>query len=325
MMKMIIILTNKEDVTVDFIVRELKRQEIEYYRLNTEDIPQKVEVNFSIEEDKFLLLDSVKNIEVDLNKVTSVYFRRAQVSSLAYINEINMQERNYLRGELAYLLEGIYKILSKRYWLNNVYRIREAENKIYQLQIARELGFTIPDSVISNIPEVVKSIVDKYENNCIIKPIKSGNVDTTTSSNIIFTSKIEENFFEERARIADFPVYIQENIHKQYDLRCIVIGEQVYCAQIESQANDDSKIDWRKGTSYLKHSVHELPIEVKEKCIELTRRLNLNYSAIDLILDKNERYIFLECNPNGQWAWLEIRLGFPISEDIVSLLNKGDC
>lgn len=325
MMKMIIILTNKEDVTVDFIVRELKRQEIEYYRLNTEDIPQKVEVNFSIEEDKFLLLDKVKNIEVDLNKITSVYFRRAQVSSLAYIDEINMQERNYLRGELAYLLEGIYKVLSKRYWLNNVYRIREAENKIFQLQNAKEIGFTIPASVISNIPEVVKSIVDTYENNCIIKPIKSGNIDTTTSSNIIFTSKIEKNFFEERARIADFPVFIQENIHKRYDLRCIVIGEQVYCAQIESQANEDSKIDWRKGKSYLNHAVHELPLEVKEKCIEMTRRLNLNYSAIDLILDKNGRYIFLECNPNGQWAWLEIRLGFPISGDIVKLLNKGDC
>ncbi len=324
-MKMIIILTNKEDVTVDFIVRELKRQEIEYYRLNTEDIPQKVEVNFSIEEDKFLLLDKVKNIEVDLNKITSVYFRRAQVSSLAYIDEINMQERNYLRGELAYLLEGIYKVLSKRYWLNNVYRIREAENKIFQLQNAKEIGFTIPASVISNIPEVVKSIVDTYENNCIIKPIKSGNIDTTTSSNIIFTSKIEKNFFEERARIADFPVFIQENIHKRYDLRCIVIGEQVYCAQIESQANEDSKIDWRKGKSYLNHAVHELPLEVKEKCIEMTRRLNLNYSAIDLILDKNGRYIFLECNPNGQWAWLEIRLGFPISGDIVKLLNKGDC
>ena len=38
MMKMIIILTNKDDVTSDFVVRELRNQRLEYYRLNTEDI-----------------------------------------------------------------------------------------------------------------------------------------------------------------------------------------------------------------------------------------------------------------------------------------------
>ena len=44
MMKMIIILTNKADVTSDFVVRELRNQRLEYYRLNTEDIPQKIDV-----------------------------------------------------------------------------------------------------------------------------------------------------------------------------------------------------------------------------------------------------------------------------------------
>lgn len=50
MMKMVIILTNKDDVTSDFIVRELKEQTIEYYRLNTEDIPQWIDVKFSLKD-----------------------------------------------------------------------------------------------------------------------------------------------------------------------------------------------------------------------------------------------------------------------------------
>jgi len=62
MMKMIIILTNKADVTSDFVVRELRNQRLEYYRLNTEDIPQKIDVIFSIEDDKFVLVDKIKNI-----------------------------------------------------------------------------------------------------------------------------------------------------------------------------------------------------------------------------------------------------------------------
>lgn len=323
MMKMIIILTNKADVTSDFVVRELRNQRLEYYRLNTEDIPQKIDVIFSIEDDKFVLVDKIKNIQIDLSQISAVYFRRAQVAGLEYLDEISEQEREYLRGELAYLLEGIYKILENRCWLNNIYKIREAENKIYQLQMARELGFIIPTSLITNIPETVISMVNRYNKDCIIKPIKSGNVDIKTSSKIIFTSQIEKDFYEDKTRIADFPVYLQENIHKRYDLRCIVIGKQVYCAQIESQEYEDSRIDWRRGKSFLKHIKHELPNAIKEKCIEMTKKLGLKYSAIDLILDNTGKYIFLECNPNGQWAWLEIRLGFPISKEIVNLLSEG--
>lgn len=321
---MIIILTNKDDVTVDFVVRELQRKGIEYYRLNTEDTPKNVAVDFSITENKFLLLDRVKNIIIDLNTVSAVYYRRAQISNLTYMNKVNMQEKKYLRGELAYLIEGIYKFLDNRYWLNNVYRIREAENKIYQLQIAQEIGFDIPDSALSNNFRTVNNIGDKYRGDCIIKPIKSGNIDPISSDKIIFTSKLEENFLKEKDRIEEFPIYIQRNIHKKCDLRCIVIGEKVYCAEIDSQLYEDSKIDWRKEKGVLPHTIHELPDNIKRKCIAMTQRLKLQYSAIDLILDEYGDYIFLECNPNGQWAWLEIRLGFPISTDIVRMLcNEG--
>lgn len=98
MMKMIIILTNKDDVTSDFVVRELRNQRLEYYRLNTEDIPQKIDVIFSIEDDKFVLVDKIKNIQIDLSQISAVYFRRAQVAGLEYLDEISEQEREYLRG-----------------------------------------------------------------------------------------------------------------------------------------------------------------------------------------------------------------------------------
>ena len=59
-------------------------------------------------------------------------------------------------------------------------------------------------------------------------------------------------------------------------------------------------------------------------CVKLTHKLNLNYSAIDLILDLDDNYVFLEINPNGQWAWLEKRLKFPISKTIVDMLVKEE-
>lgn len=320
---MIIILTNKDDITVDFVVRELHKQNLEYYRLNTEDIPSSIELRFILDEDAFFLYDKNKERMIDLKKVEAVYFRRAEVSSLDYITDISISEKKYLREELAYILEGIYKVLRDKYWLNNIYNIREAENKIYQLQIAKEIGFIIPKSIISNNLANIEKMVIQCKEDCIIKPIKSGNLKDGKCPQIIFTSKIDKKFLADKNRVASFPLFVQKNIHKRFDLRCIVVGETVYCAQIDSQIDLDSKVDWRKSKKYLKHANHILPADIANKCIAMTKMLRLNYSAIDLILDENNNYIFLECNPNGQWAWLEKRLDFPISEHIVELLKRG--
>ena len=320
---MILILTNKDDITVDFIVNRLKLNNIPYYRLNTEDIPNQITVDFDVNNDKFGLYDKSKEKYINLKGVKSVYFRRAEVSTLSYINDISIQELNYLRSELAFVLEGVYKILQSKYWLNNVYRIREAENKIYQLQIARKIGFEIPISIISNVPDTIMETIKKCENDCILKPIKTGNMKDDETPKVIFTSKIENEIISEEERIQSFPLFLQKNIHKKCDLRCIVVGEKVFAAQIESQGVKEAQIDWRRSKDYLEHKIHELPVHIEKMCIQMTKQLNLNYSAIDLILNEQGDYIFLECNPNGQWAWLEKRLGFPISESIVNMLVEG--
>lgn len=323
MMKMILLLTNKDDITVDFIVNRLKLNNIPYYRLNTEDIPDKIMIDFDIKSDKYWLFDRSKEQYINLKDVNSVYFRRAEVSKLNHINDISIQELNYLRSEISFLLEGVYKLLQDKYWLNNVYRIREAENKIYQLQIAKKIGFEIPISTISNVVDSIKESIKNCDNDCIVKPIKTGNMKDEETPKVIFTSKIENDIVSESERIQSFPIFLQKNVHKKYDLRCIVVGEKVFAAQIESQAVKEAQIDWRRSNEYLEHKIHELPMYIEKLCIQMTKQLNLNYSAIDLILNEQGDYIFLECNPNGQWAWLEKRLGFPISNSIVDMLFKG--
>ena len=60
--------------------------------------------------------------------------------------------------------------------------------------------------------------------------------------------------------------------------------------------------------------------DIQTKCRCLMQRLNLNYGAIDFVLDKQGNYVFLEINPNGQWAWIEHLTGLPISKEIVKCL-----
>lgn len=53
---------------------------------------------------------------------------------------------------------------------------------------------------------------------------------------------------------------------------------------------------------------------------QLSKRITLKFGAIDLIKDKDGNYVFLEINPNGQWAWVQTQTGLPIAEAIIDEL-----
>lgn len=68
---------------------------------------------------------------------------------------------------------------------------------------------------------------------------------------------------------------------------------------------------------------HELPGHIEEKIDEMMRLLGLQFGAIDMILQPDGEYVFLEVNPQGEWGMLEKYLGFPISATIAEkLVNR---
>ena len=55
----------------------------------------------------------------------------------------------------------------------------------------------------------------------------------------------------------------------------------------------------------------------------LCRSLGLRYGAADLILSTEGEYVFLEVNPGGQFLFVEIQAGVPISDAIADALVSG--
>jgi glutathione synthase/RimK-type ligase-like ATP-grasp enzyme len=88
-------------------------------------------------------------------------------------------------------------------------------------------------------------------------------------------------------------------------LRVTVIGDEVFAAEIDSQSDSRTVIDWRHYEADIAYRMAVLPNDVTERCIALVRHFGLNFSAIDLILTPDGRYVFLENNPNGQFIFIE--------------------
>lgn len=319
---MVLLITNKDDVTTDFVVNRLNKIGEEYYRLNTEDLVLNVGVNFDIERNEYVLIDHEKNQNINLSSITSIYYRRPTLPKIN-IDSLSEGENKFVIREIAYMLEGLYKILDDRFWISPVPSIREAENKIYQLLVARKIGFDIPISLITTSKVKAEIFLKYLKGNCVIKPIKNGKIDDYENPMVVFTSLITPSDIGLLDRVKSCPTYLQSKIEKVADIRVTVVGKKVFSTKIYSQDFEETIIDWRKGeNTKIKHERIKLPYEIEVKCIKLLDYLGLNFGAIDFILDSDMRYTFLEINPNGQWGWIEKRLGYDISGEIVQLLLR---
>lgn len=64
----------------------------------------------------------------------------------------------------------------------------------------------------------------------------------------------------------------------------------------------------------------ELAPELEELLIRMVQEARLEFAAIDLVVDRHGKTWFIDLNPAGQWAWLEMVLELPLSQAIADLL-----
>ena len=290
---MILIVTNRRDFTADYLVLELNRRRAEYARLNTEDYP--ICVGLSMSESSSapgqrLLLD--RGLRLDLDRVRSVWFRRP-VSPQVDLAIREPHARALAETEATEALEGLWRTLDCR-WVSQPDAIRRAESKPLQLHLARELGFSIPDTLLTSDPAAAAEFVGTHHA-VICKPLRCGQVDLDRGLQLIYTTELTE---EDERCIADVslaPTLLQERIAKTMDVRVTVVGTRAFSAGIDSQADPRTSLDWRRGDSAgLKYSMHVLPRVVEEQCVELVDILGLRFGAIDLVLAHDGRYVFLD-------------------------------
>jgi len=305
---MILIITHKEDFTADFVIEKLNTLGIHYFRFNCEDINL---YNYSFENNNEF------NFTIDgKSNFHSVWFRRTK---LPEVNLSTEAENLFILGDYETLFSNIFRLIKTKKWLSNPVHVFDAENKILQLKNAKSIGLNIPDTIIVNNHLALKEFAKKHSQ-LIIKPIRQGRLKEVDGYKTIFTNKLKEEIISNIENYDLTPSIIQEYINKRYEIRVTIIGEKIFAARVNSQSNTATTIDWRKEK--LPFEKYILPEDLETKCIELVKKMNLSFGAIDLIRDINGEYIFLEINPNGQWAWLEMETGLEISEAIINFLTN---
>lgn len=318
--KKVLILTNKQDITADYVILELRKRNISYFRFNTEDFPTKILGTMHVgKKTASLFFQGIKG-KINLEGIFSIWYRRPGIPFISEdIKDVGAID--FCRRESEEFIEGVLSIF-KGLWVSYPSHIFRAQNKLYQLDLAKGLGFKIPETIITNNPEEIKTFADKFDSGIIAKAVRQGILKENNEEYLIFTNPVRRKDFEAFPNVRYSPCIFQEFIPKKFDLRVTVIGNKVFPVEIHSgDSKAESRFDWRRGDEEeLSYKVHVLPRRIEVLCRKIVEKMGLKFGAIDLISSTSNEYYFLEINPNGQWAWIEQRTKVNLTGSLVDLL-----
>jgi glutathione synthase/RimK-type ligase-like ATP-grasp enzyme len=250
-----------------------------------------------------------------LDGVESVLWRRAHSPRISDAMGI-ASHRQFALNEAIDALAGMRLSLNVS-WINDPEMERPAGHKAYQLTMARKIGLTIPETLITNDPDEARRFIDSHGyRNVIYKSF--GATDSEWRETRLLTPA--ELPFLDHVRHA--PVIFQTYVEAVYDLRITVVGDRIFAAAIHSQQTS-YQVDCRVDIANAKIEAVELPPSVCEGIHRLMHRLGLVYGAIDMRLAADGRYVFLEINPAGQWMFVQVATGQPIAAALAKALVSG--
>ncbi|WP_240510246.1 MvdC/MvdD family ATP grasp protein [Virgibacillus profundi] len=304
----ILIITNSMDLTVDSIIHRFSNT-VCFFRLNTDKFN---DYEIKVSNEDTIITNIISNVSININDCYGVYYRKITLPDL---REFDIKYRNLMYKEMMTIIEGIAENAGK-VALTRPSILKKADNKIVQIHVAKEVGFTIPPSLLTNSNISAQKFVET-QNSSIVKPISVGRINTSQTVNFIQTNIVKDTGNVKGLEFS--PAYFQSYVQKDYEVRLTIVYGECYGVKIESS----NKVDWRKSDATIRYSKIRVPIDIEEKCNEMMKKLNIHFAAFDFIVNDQE-YIFLELNANGQWQWLEEKLNLGISDKIIEYLTGGD-
>ncbi len=321
---MILIITNRQDLTADFVVRRLTERGLAFARLNTDEFPTNAYgvVGFGGNRNGWGTIHWTNRPRpLRFEDVRAVWYRRpvAPVVDTAIATD---GARKFATDECYEFLRGLWYNLDC-YWMSHPEAIRRGEHKIVQLRTAVECGFSVPNTVVTNRHEEVAALAAECPHGIVAKALYLGYVEDAEQAAYIYTTRLGPEHLADHDAIRLAPAIYQEYIPKVADIRVTVVGHDVFATRIVAPELPDDIPDWRYAQLNLEHSHYELPAEERDRCRRLVQRLGLEFGAIDYALTSDARHVFLEINPNGQWAWIETATGCHISSAIADRLASA--
>ena len=305
---MILIISNNYDASTTDVIEQLQILNKKWIRINEDDILNVIFLGKNI---KF----SVGEVVFYLNDVQSVWYRRGflNINWDYFIEEKRIQR--ILETEKNKLINYIYYKLNQNRHINSFFNADV--NKLIVSSIAETLNLKVTnDFVFSELHGFQKNELKKY----ISKTISGDDMMSYDNFTVFnYTTIID---FEKIKLTTFMPSLVQEYIEKKYELRIFYINGKFFSMAIFSQNDNQTNIDFR-NYNHIKPNRRvpfKVPAAVEYKLDLLMKKLNINCGSIDMIVNLQNDYIFLEVNPVGQFGMVSYPCNYNLEKIIANYL-----
>jgi hypothetical protein len=267
----------------------------------------KMELEFEIAGGRSEGVLRIKDEQLPLEEISAVYVRLMDDTALPEVRDEPPESptRRYCRSLHAALTAWIE--IATGCVVNRSAPMASNGSKPYQSQLIRVHGFEVPETLITNDPELVLDFRRRHER--VVYKSMSGVrsiVQTLTAADL-----------ERLDRIRACPTQFQQFIDGTH-VRVHAIGSEVFATSIVSSSTD-YRYAHEDGDQPVLSAV-ELTDEWRERCVALSRALGLEFAGIDLKLTPSGEVYCFEVNPCPAFSYYEHATGQPIAEAIARYL-----
>ena len=260
--------------------------------------------------------DGGTTIDVPVDEIHAIWWRRSMYPVAEQCLE-NLELRRYATRNTYESLKGLTSIVGRgRMVVNDPALEEKANKKPFQLHVAQSVGFSVPQTLISNNMGDVRKFAEEQwglGREIIYKPVAlSGAAQQSTQL-------LKDVDLTELKSVRYCPTIFQHRIVGN-DLRVTVIGGRKFALEQVTDPNEyvDARLDPEP-----QHKLYEIEPRLSDQIDMFMGEMGLEFGAFDFRLDNDGHLWFLECNPTGQWLWLETRGNLQLSEAWARMLVEG--
>lgn len=316
----VLLLTHAADYyCVDLVADAVRRRGGAPLRVNTDRYPVDAALTASFGSGPCPWRLKLDGVSVALDEVTAVWARRLWPGRMPESMEARFA--TYSRREARTAFFDTFSLLEHARWVNSIPAMLRAESKLLQLEVAASLGLAVPDTVVTNDPDEARAFWHRQQGKVVTKLLGALTQTMEATGDFVYTTRVLESDLEALDDLRYCPQVFQREVEKAAELRCVVVGHEVFVGGLDAPAGGD-EVDWRRRSARdgAAWRAMELPVAFRAKLVELTQALGLVYGAADVIVTPSGEHVFLELNPAGEWGMLQRDLELPIANAIATAL-----
>ncbi|MFE6868848.1 ATP-grasp ribosomal peptide maturase [Kitasatospora sp. NPDC057692] len=311
----VLVLTGHHDVTADLVLRILADRRVPVVRLDPgADLHAGATLTAAYRTGDQRGTLRTASRELDLTAVRSVWTRRP--SPFQGPGELEEQDRRFAGSQSQWGVGGILASLPGAHYVNHPWSNRAAEYKPAQLATAQRSGFPVPSTVITNDPAEAREFIARQSTGVVYKPLWNTPYKVGGQARQVWVREVRAH--EITAAVAACPHLFQATVEKAFDVRVTAVGNRLFAVRIDSP-----DLDWRRRQSLMECTPIDVPDRVARSVSSYLATCRLAFGAFDFAVTAAGDWYFLECNPNGQWAWQPAPVTDAIARALADRLQKG--